>query len=106
MFQAKCLNLNCKIPSIKRVKEEKLVIPTNAILHDINGGQWVYEQTAPLTYTRRRIQVARFTGDLAVLATGPPVGSKIVTDGSAELFGTEFMTGAIIDVNGASYLRT
>ena len=72
---------------------EKLVVPFNAVLHDIHGGQWVYENLAPHTYARRRIQVARLSGDLAVLATGPNVGAKIVTDGSAELFGTEFMTG-------------
>lgn len=72
---------------------EHLVLPFSAVLHDIHGGQWVYEQTAPHTYTRRRIQVARLAGGDAVLASGPPVGAKIVTDGSAELFGTEFMTG-------------
>ncbi|MEQ1851562.1 MAG: efflux RND transporter periplasmic adaptor subunit, partial [Chthoniobacteraceae bacterium] len=65
----------------------------NAVLHDIHGGQWVYEQTADHTYTRRRIQVARLAGNDAVLTSGPAAGSKIVTDGAAELFGTEFMTG-------------
>lgn len=74
-------------------QEEYLVIPFNAVLTDINGGQWVYVQTAEHTYTRKRIQVARVAGADAVLASGPAVGSKIVTDGSAELFGTEFMTG-------------
>ncbi len=72
---------------------EALVIPFNAVLHDINGGQWIYARTAEHTYTRKRIQVARLAGSDAVLATGPAVGTKIVTDGSAELFGTEFMTG-------------
>lgn len=72
---------------------EQLVLPFNAVLHDIHGGEWVYEQTGVHTYSRRRVQVARLAGTDAVLATGPPVGSKIVTDGSAELFGTEFMTG-------------
>lgn len=72
---------------------ESLVVPFSAVLHDIHGGQWVYEQTAPHTYTRRRIQVARLSGNEAVLASGPPAGTKVVTDGSAELFGTEFMTG-------------
>jgi len=81
-----------EIPTLDS-KVESLVLPFNAVLHDIHGGQWVYEQTAEHTYTRRRIQVARLAGDEAVLASGPPVGSKIVTDGSAELFGTEFMTG-------------
>lgn len=72
---------------------EKLVLPFSAVLHDIHGGQWVYENIAPHTYARRRIQVERLAGDLAVLASGPAAGTKIVTDGSAELFGTEFMTG-------------
>ena len=72
---------------------EKRVLPFSAVLHDIHGGQWVYENIAPHTYARRRIQVERLAGDLAVLASGPAAGTKIVTDGSAELFGTEFMTG-------------
>lgn len=72
---------------------EHLVVPFNAVLHDIHGGQWVYEAIAPHTYTRRRVQVSRLAGGDAVLASGPAVGSKVVTDGSAELFGTEFMTG-------------
>lgn len=81
-----------EIPMLES-KIEALVIPFNAVLHDINGGQWVYAQTAEHVYTRKRIQVARLAGSDAVLATGPAVGTKIVTDGSAELFGTEFMTG-------------
>ena len=74
-------------------KTESLIVPFSAILHDIHGGQWVYEQTAEHTYSRRRVQVSRLSGRDAVLASGSRVGSKIVTDGAAELFGTEFMTG-------------
>ena len=74
-------------------QEEHLVIPFNAVLHDIHGGQWVYVQTAEHVYTRKRIQVAHIAGTDAVLASGPPAGSQIVTDASAELFGTEFLTG-------------
>ncbi len=81
-----------EIPTLDS-KLEALVIPFNAVLHDIHGGQWVYVQTAEHIYTRKRIQVARIAGTNAVLASGPPAGTKIVTDGAAELFGTEFMTG-------------
>ena len=63
------------------------------MLHDIHGGQWVYEMTGPTTFVRRRVQVARVVGADAVLASGPAVGAKIVTDGSAELFGIEFGPG-------------
>ena len=74
-------------------KIESLVVPFGAVLHDIHGGQWVYENTAPHAYARRRVQVARLSGTDAVLASGPAAGTKVVTDGAAELFGTEFMTG-------------
>jgi len=69
------------------------VVPFNAVLRDFNGGEWVYERTGTNAYTRRRIQVSRIVGTNAVLASGPPTGAMVVTDGSAELFGTEFMTG-------------
>jgi multidrug efflux system membrane fusion protein len=74
-------------------KLEALIIPFNAVLQDIHGGQWVYAKTAEHVYTRKRIQVARLVGSDAILSTGPAIGTQIVTDGSAELFGTEFMTG-------------
>lgn len=74
-------------------RNERLVVPFSAVLHDIHGGQWVYEAVAPHTYTRRRVQVERLAGADAVLSSGPAVGATIVTDGAAELFGTEFMTG-------------
>lgn len=74
-------------------REDSLVVPFAAVLHDIHGGQWVYVATGPHQYVRRRVQVARIMGGLAVLATGPAPGTRVVTDGSAELFGTEFMTG-------------
>ncbi|MEQ2008245.1 MAG: efflux RND transporter periplasmic adaptor subunit [Limisphaerales bacterium] len=73
--------------------ENNLVVPWTAVLHDIHGGQWVYEQTAPQTFGRRRVTVERIAGKDAVLASGPSVGAKVVTDGAVELFGTELGTG-------------
>jgi hypothetical protein len=70
-----------------------LVVPWSAVTHDINGGAWVYENVAPQQYARRRVEVRRVVGPLAVLARGPAVGAKVVTAGVAELFGTEFGTG-------------
>jgi len=73
--------------------EKRLTAPWAGVLHDIHGGQWVYEMTAPTTFVRRRVQVARVLGTDAVLASGPALGAKIVTDGAAELFGIEFGPG-------------
>lgn len=72
---------------------DQLVAPWASVLHDINGGTWVYEVVAPHKYIRRRVVVARVTDDLAVLSEGPAAGTSIVTAGASELFGTEFSTG-------------
>lgn len=66
------------------------VVPWSAVMHDINGGTWVYENTAPHTFVRRRVQVKFIVDDLAALETGPNPGAKIVTAGAVELYGTEF----------------
>jgi hypothetical protein len=76
-----------------RGDEERLVVPWAAVLYDLYGGQWVYEATASHTFVRRRVQVARVVGQDAVLSAGPEVGVRVVTDGAAELFGTEFGAG-------------
>lgn len=82
-----------------RGEQESLVIPSSAVVYDIHGTAWVYEEVEPAVYERRRVQV-RFTltdanhGDeLAVLSSGPEPGTKVVVEGAAELFGTEFGAG-------------
>jgi len=69
------------------------VVPWAAVVHDIYGGTWVYEQTAERTYVRRRVQVryvvAEPDGQLAVLASGPAAGAKIVTTAVIDLFAVE-----------------
>jgi RND family efflux transporter MFP subunit len=74
-----------------RGEEQSLVIPLAALNRDIHGDAWVYEKTGEHAYTRRRVLVDRVSGDLAVLAGGRlKPGAEVVTDGAAELFGTEF----------------
>jgi len=69
------------------------VVPWSAVLHDIHGGAWVYEQLAPGKYRRRRVAVAFVQGGQAALARGPAAGTRIVSVGAMELFGTEFGVG-------------
>lgn len=76
-----------------RGAEERLVAPWAAVLHDFHGGAWVYENTAPHVFARRRVQIERVAGAEAILASGPKPGTMVVTDGAAEIFGTEFGTG-------------
>lgn len=80
--------LNAGLPL--REEKESPCVPRSAVQLDINGGEWVYEQTAEHTYVRKRVQVRYVIDSWAVLANGPQVGAKVVTQGVAELFGTEF----------------
>lgn len=73
-----------------RGETESPTIPWSAVVHDMQGGEWVYEQTAPQTFVRRRVQVRYVVDGTAVLAQGPKAGTQIVTAGAIELFGTEF----------------
>ena len=70
-------------------EQESLVVPWSAVIHDIHGGTWVYEQTEPRKYVRRRVLVRHIVGGLAVLAEGPKPGTQVVAEGAAELFGVE-----------------
>src|SRR5204862_2727757 len=86
-----------------RGEEESVVVPWSAIVFDIHGGTWVYEQESERVFIRRRVHVQYVVGTTAVLASGPPagvkividveqpleVGKKIVIEGVAELFGAE-----------------
>jgi hypothetical protein len=69
------------------------VIPYEAVLYDVNGTTWVYTMPEPLTFVRGRVAVDYIEGDLAVLSSGPPSGTAIVTAGAAELYGTELGVG-------------
>ena len=71
-------------------EKPRLVIPRTAVLQDIQGTSWVYARSGPQEYRRERVLVDFTTDDHAVLAYGPPEGTEVVTDGAAELFGTEF----------------
>ena len=70
-----------------------LVIPDAAVLYDIHGATWVYEDLGSNAYARRRVEVARNAGDRVVVNRGISEGAKVVTTGAPELFGTEFGAG-------------
>ncbi|MGE0105182.1 MAG: efflux RND transporter periplasmic adaptor subunit [Blastocatellales bacterium] len=76
-----------------KVEEESPVIPWSAVLHDVQGNTWVYENSAPQIFVRRAVEVRRVSGDTAVLGRAPALGTRIVISGATELFGTEFGAG-------------
>jgi hypothetical protein len=65
-------------------------VPYSAVIYWIDGGAWVYTQIAPLTFVRAPIVIDQIDGDVVVLKSGPPAGTRIVSVGGEELLGTEF----------------
>lgn len=77
------------------VEEEgdRTVVPSAAVLVDPAGDFWVFTNPEPLVFVRHKITIDYEEGDQAFLTDGPPAGSKIVTVGVAELYGTEYGVG-------------
>jgi hypothetical protein len=67
-----------------------LAVPLAALVYDKTGGTWVYTVTQPLSFLRKRVNVARIEGEVAVLQTGPDPGTAVATVGAAELLGAEY----------------
>jgi hypothetical protein len=68
-------------------------VPLSAVLYDKNGATWVYTNPAANTYLRVPVAIAEINGDQVSLRQGPPVGTPVVTVGSAELIGIEVGVG-------------
>jgi membrane fusion protein, heavy metal efflux system len=69
--------------------KESLALPWAAVVFDIHGGTWVYEQLGPHRYIRRRVVVEYTVGNDAVLASGPSEKARVVSAGAQQLFGVE-----------------
>jgi hypothetical protein len=73
---------------------QETVVPYAAVQYDVNGDTWAYTSPESLVFVRHRISVDTIAGDLAVLSSGPPLGTLVVTVGTPELFGIEFNFGS------------
>jgi multidrug efflux pump subunit AcrA (membrane-fusion protein) len=74
-------------------EESGLTIPYSAVVYDVHGSTWIYEDLGEGVYTRRRVEIARHVGDRVVVSRGLSPGARVVSIGVAELFGTEFGAG-------------
>jgi hypothetical protein len=80
--------IGLKTAVIRRDGEQK-IMPYNALLYDSKGRAFTYTSPKPLTFVRKEIKVERKDGDRVVLAEGPPAGTRVVTTGAEEVYGTE-----------------
>jgi hypothetical protein len=66
------------------------VVPYGAVVYNADGSTFTYVSPKPRQYVRTPIGVVRIEGPIAILSSGPPVGTAVVTVGSQELYGTEY----------------
>jgi hypothetical protein len=71
----------------------RLVVDYAAVVYEPKGDTAVYTNPEPLVFVRKPVKVEYIEGDVAVLSDGPPVGTAVVTVGTAELLGMEFGVG-------------
>jgi hypothetical protein len=80
--------LGIETGSIERVGGHE-VVPDSAVVYAPDGKTFTYASPKPLTFVRRDVAVDHIDGTTAVLKSGPPAGTAVVTVGSAELSGLE-----------------
>jgi hypothetical protein len=71
----------------------RTAVPYAAILYDTEGATWVYTNPSEHIYIRTPVKVDAIQGDTAMVVTGPPAGTAVVTVGLAELYGAETGVG-------------
>ena len=71
----------------------KKVVPYGALIYGPHGETWVYTNPEPHTYIRQEVTVESVKDGKVILSKGPPPGMKVVTQGAAELYGTEYAVG-------------
>ncbi len=71
-----------------------LQVPYAAVVYDTDGAAWVYTSPTKNAFVRTRVTITDIKGTVATLSAGPPVGTQVVTVGTAELLGAEAELGA------------
>ena len=82
--------LGIQTAAVRRHGARRSVVPYDAVLYSADGATFTYTSTKPRVYVRAPITVVRIDGNTALLSSGPPVGTEVVTVGSQELYGSEY----------------
>lgn len=73
---------------------DEMVIPYSALLYAADGEHaYVYANPEGRSYEREDVTIIRVDGDRVLISDGPPVGSRVVTQGVAQVHGAELEFG-------------
>jgi hypothetical protein len=89
--------LNLRTDQVREMKmgpeSSRTVVPYSSLIYDLQGQTWIYISPRPGTFVRHEVEVDYIEDDLAVLHSGPSVGTVVASVGVAELYGAEFKVG-------------
>ena len=74
-------------------KAARTVVDYAALIYEPSGATSVYTNPKPLVFVRQAVTVESNDGTHVVLTDGPPVGTRVVIVGGAQLLGMEFGVG-------------
>lgn len=74
-------------------QQVKKTVPYSSLIYSPLGDVWVYTNPEPAVYVRHEVKVESIQKDKAIITEGPPTGTKVVSQGAAELYGTEYEVG-------------
>lgn len=77
-----------------RSRGKSKVVPYDALVYNAEGKTFVYVASTPLTFQRAEVKVDRIEGQRALVSSGPPAGTSVVTIGATEVYGTELEIAA------------
>lgn len=77
-----------KTAEVRRAGAHK-VIPYAALIYNDEAKTFVYTSPKLREFLRTAVTVDRIEGSRVLLSDGPPTGTKIVTAGATEVYGTE-----------------
>jgi hypothetical protein len=80
--------VDLKTDEVRRAGEQT-VIPYAALIYNDEAKTFVYTSPKPRSYLRAPVTVDRIEGDRVLLSEGPVAGTKVVTVGATEVYGTE-----------------
>jgi hypothetical protein len=85
--------LDIRTATVEGKSGRRTVVPSDSLLVDPEGDFWVYTNPDPLVFVRHKIRIDNEVGHRAFLSAGPPIGTRVVTVGVAELYGVEYGIG-------------
>jgi hypothetical protein len=85
--------LGIQIDEVRMDPSGRRIVPYASILYDLSGKTWVYVSADPLSFVRAAVVIETIKGENVYLKDGPPAGTKVLSAGVQQIYGTEIGVG-------------